>query len=95
MKHTRDLYTDLILNQLRILYMFIATMFRKDIQMTQPLLHPFYVSYVNGDNQEIDEELVFAKSEPDAMRQILTTFEDTKFVYETKSAAEFLNISHA
>ena len=57
--------------------------------MTQPLLHPFYVSYVNGDNQEIDEELVFAKSEPDAMRQILTTFEDTKFVYETKSAAEF------
>jgi hypothetical protein len=50
---------------------------------------------VNGDNQEIDEELVFAKSEPDAMRQILTTFEDTKFVYETKSAAEFLNISHA
>ena len=49
--------------------------------MTQPFLQPFYVSYVNGDNQEIDEELVFAKSEPDAMRQILTTFEDTKFVY--------------
>ena len=63
--------------------------------MTQPFLQPFYVSYVNGDNQEIDEELVFANSEPDAMRQILTTFEDTKFVYETKSAAEFLNISHA
>ena len=70
-------------------------MMRKDIQMTQPFLQPFYVSYLNGDNQEIDEELVFAKSEPDAMRQILSTFEDTKFVYETKSAAEFLNISHA
>ena len=25
--------------------------------MTQPFLQPFYVSYVNGDNQEIDEEL--------------------------------------
>ena len=63
--------------------------------MAKSFLQPFYVSYVNGDNQEIDEELVFAESEPEAVRKILTTFEDTKFVYETKSAAEFLNISHA
>jgi hypothetical protein len=63
--------------------------------MAKSLLQPFYVSYVNGDNQEIDEELVFAESEPEAVRTILTTFEDTKFVYETKSAEEFLNISHA
>ena len=75
--------------------MFIATMLRKDIRMTKSFLQQFYVSYVNGDNQEIDEELVFAESEPDAVRTILTTFEDAKFVYETKSAAEFLNISHA
>ena len=63
--------------------------------MAESFLQPFYVSYVNGANQEIDEELVFAESEPEAVRKILTTFEDTKFVYETKSAAEFLNISHA
>ena len=63
--------------------------------MAKSFLRPFYVSYVNGDNQEIDEELVFAESEPEAVRTILTTFEDTKFVYETKSSAEFLNISHA
>ena len=63
--------------------------------MAKSFLQPFYVSYVNGDNQEVDEELVFAESEPEAVRTILTTFEDTKFVYETKSAAEFLNIGHA
>lgn len=59
--------------------------------MTKPFLQPFYVSYVNGDCEEIEDELVFAGSETDAIRKILTIHDDTKFVYQTQSASELLN----
>ena len=59
--------------------------------MTKPFLQPFYVSYVNGDCEEIEDELVFAGSETDAIRKILTIHDDTKFVYQTQSASKLLN----
>ena len=70
-------------------------MFGKDIRMNKPFLQPFYISYVNGNCEEIDDELVFAGSETDAIRKILMTYEDTKFVYQTQSASELLNTTHA
>ena len=63
--------------------------------MTKPFLQPFYVSYVNGDAEEIDDELVFAGSETDAICKILMTYEDTKFVYQTQSASELFNVTHS
>ena len=56
-------------------------MLRKDIQMTKPFLQPFYVSYVNGPFEEIDDELVFADLETEAICKILMKYEDTIFVY--------------
>ena len=55
--------------------------FRKDIRTTKQILQPFYVSYMNGPFEEIDDELVFADLETEAICKILMKHEDTIFVY--------------
>ena len=53
-------------------------------------LRPFFVSYVNGHYEEICDELVFAYDEPGAIKLILETLSDARFVFETKEASQRL-----
>jgi len=45
------------------------------------------VGYVNGHYEEVDDQLVFAYDELYAIKTILQTFDDAKFVYESKQLA--------
>ena len=47
-------------------------------------LKPFLVGYVNGHYEEVDDQLVFAYNEAHAIATILQTFDDAKFVYNSK-----------
>ena len=50
-------------------------------------LKPYLVGYVNGHYEEVDDRLVFAYDELHAIETILQTFDDAKFVYESKQLA--------
>ena len=50
-------------------------------------LKPYLVGYVNGHYEEVDDQLVFAYDEIHAIEIILQTFDDAKFVYESKQLA--------
>ena len=52
--------------------------------MIEKELKPYLVGYVNGHYEEVDDQLVFAYDEAHAIETILHTFEDAKFVYESK-----------
>jgi hypothetical protein len=52
-------------------------MFRKELK-------PYLVGYVNGHYQEVGDQLVFAYDEAHAIETILQTFDDAKFVYDSK-----------
>ena len=47
-------------------------------------LKPYLVGYVNGHYEEVDDQLVFAYNEAHAIETILQTFDNAKFVYESK-----------
>ena len=50
-------------------------------------LKPYLVGYVNGHCEEVDDQLVFAYNEVHAIETILQTFDDAKFVYDSKQLA--------
>ena len=52
--------------------------------MLEKELKPYLVGYVNGHYEEVDDQLVFAYNEAHAIETILQTFDDAKFVYESK-----------
>ena len=52
-------------------------MFRKELK-------PYLVGYVNGHYEEVDDQLVFASNEAHAIQTILQTFDDAKFVFNSK-----------
>ena len=52
--------------------------------MLEKELKPYLVGYVNGHYEEVDDQLVFAYNEAHAIETILQTFNDAKFVYESK-----------
>jgi hypothetical protein len=52
-------------------------MFRKELK-------PYLVGYVNGHYEEVGDQLVFAYDEAHAIETILQTFNDAKFVYDSK-----------
>ena len=52
--------------------------------MLEKELKPYLVGYVNGNYEEVDEQLVFAYDELHAIETILQTFDDAKFVYDSK-----------
>ena len=47
-------------------------------------LKPYLVGFVNGHYEEVDDQLVFAYNEAHAIEKILKTYNDGKFVYESK-----------
>ena len=52
-------------------------MFRKELK-------PYLVGYDNGHYEEVGDQLVFAYDEAHAIETILQTFDDAKFVYDSK-----------
>jgi hypothetical protein len=52
-------------------------MFRKELKA-------YLVGYVNGHYEEVGDKLVFAYDETHAIETILQTFDDAKFVYDSK-----------
>ena len=47
-------------------------------------LKPFLVGFVNGNYEDVDDQLVFAYNEAHAIETILQTFDDAKFVYNSQ-----------
>ena len=52
--------------------------------MLREKLKTYFVGYVNGHYEEVDDQLVFASNEAQAVEAILQTFDDAKFVYNSK-----------
>ena len=44
----------------------------------------YLAGFVNGHYEEVDDQLVFAYNEAHAIDTILKTYNDAKFVYESK-----------
>ena len=63
--------------------------------MTAPQLKPYLVSYVNAQYEDIHDQLVFAYDEPSAIKTVLETYEDAKFVFDSKAVVETLKIDAA
>ena len=47
-------------------------------------LRPYLVGFVNGHNEKVDDQIVFAYNEAYAIETNLKTYDDAKFVYESK-----------
>ena len=52
--------------------------------MLRKELKPYLVVFVNGHYEEVNDQLVFAYNEAHAIETILQTFDDAKFVYDSK-----------
>jgi hypothetical protein len=52
--------------------------------MLRKELNPYLVGFVNGHYEEVNDHLVFAYNEAHAIETILETFDDAKFVYDSK-----------
>ena len=52
--------------------------------MLKKELKPYLVGYVNSHYEDVDDQLVFAYNEAHAIETILQTFDDAKFVYNSK-----------
>ena len=58
-------------------------------------LKPYFVSYVNAHYEDVHDQLVFAYNEPHAIKFVLKTYEDAKFVFDAKEVAETLHTEAA
>ena len=63
--------------------------------MDDKQLKPFMVSYVNAHYEDVHDQLVFARSEPHAIIVVLETYEDAKFVFNSKAVTETLQTEAA
>ena len=63
--------------------------------MSAPQLKPYFVSYVNAHYEDVHDQLVFAYNEPHAIKIVLETYEDAKFVFHSKEVAETLETEAA
>lgn len=63
--------------------------------MSLPQLKPYFVSYVNAQYEDIHDQLVFAYDEPSAIKAVLQTYKDAKFVFDSKPVAETLDTEAA
>ena len=52
--------------------------------MLRKELKPYLVGFVNSHYEEVNDQLVFAYNEAHAIETILETFDDAKFVYDSK-----------
>ena len=53
--------------------------------MDDKQLKTFMVSYVNANYEDVHDELVLAQSEPHAIKVVLETYEDARFVFNSKA----------
>ena len=58
-------------------------------------LKPYFVSYVNAHYEDVYDQLVFGFNEPHAIKFVLETHEDAKFVFDSKEVAETLHTEAA
>ena len=58
-------------------------------------LKPYFISYVNAHYEDVHDKLVSAYNEPHAIKFVLETYEDAKFVFHTKEVAETLHTEAA
>ena len=58
--------------------------------MNDNQLKPFKVSYVNAHYEDVHNKVVLAHSEPHAIKVVLETYEDAKFVFNSKAVNETL-----
>tara|TARA_B100001093_G_C26194735_1_gene745455 strand:+ start:217 stop:399 length:183 start_codon:yes stop_codon:yes gene_type:complete len=52
--------------------------------MLRKELKPYLVGFVNGHYEEVNNQLVYAYNEAHAIETTFETFDDAKFVYESK-----------
>lgn len=52
--------------------------------MLRKELKPYLVGFVNSHYEEVNDQLVYAYNEAHAIETILETFDDAKFVYDSK-----------
>ena len=63
--------------------------------MSAPQLKPYFVSYVNAHYEDVHDQLVFAYSERHAIKIVLETYKDAKFVFDSKAVSETLETEAA
>ena len=63
--------------------------------MEMEQLKPYFVSYVNAHYEDVHDQLVFAYNEPHAIKFVLETYEDAKFVFDSKEVAKTLRTKAA
>ena len=56
--------------------------------MDDKQLKPFTVSYVNANYEDEHDKLVLTQSEPHAIKAVLETYEDAKFVFNSKAVTK-------
>ena len=56
--------------------------------MLRKKLKTYLVSYVNGHYEEVDDQLIFASNEAQAVETILQTFDGAKFVGDPKQLTQ-------
>ena len=58
--------------------------------MEMQQLKSYFVSYVNAHYEDVHDQLVFTYNEPHAIKIVLETYEDAKFIFHSKEVAETL-----
>ena len=56
--------------------------------MLNPYLKPYLVRYVNENYEDVDDQLVFAYDEAHATKIVLETYQDAKFVFQSRPIVE-------
>ena len=56
--------------------------------MPKPCLKPYLIGYVNKHYEDVDDQLVFAYDEAHATKIVLETYQDAKFVFQSRAAVE-------
>jgi len=56
--------------------------------MLKPYLKPYLIGYVNELYEDVDDQLVFAYDEAHATKIVLETFQDAKFVFQSRPVIE-------
>ena len=52
--------------------------------MLKPCLKPYLIGYVNANYEDVDDQLVFAYDEAHATKIVLETYQDAKFVFQSR-----------
>ena len=56
--------------------------------MLKPCLKPYLIGYVNAHYEDVDDQLVFAYDEAHATKIVLETYQDAKFVFQSRPILE-------